>query len=364
MKKLVLFSLSILLSLQTVFSQTSDTTVFEAPELPAYPLLNLCQAERHSGWTVDSVRNCGELNLMRLISQNIQYPEAARAGNIQGTVVLRLKIEKEGRASQIEVIKDIGGGCGPEVLRVVRSLDSLGLRWAPATNAGLAVRSYKILPFKFKLAEALPYVLTAAGDTVYTSMDRQPEFQGGLEALYSYLLANTTYPKAYADSCKAGVIECSLLVRPNGKVSIQEQLDFNNLGFDFQFSAIQLLNRTEGKWQPATYKDKAVPTTTTVRVLFKSDKAGCKTSNEQFDKAMLLADEAAILNESGDTAGAIKKFSEALVLDPKNTELLYYRGTLYFNSEQKEAACQDYNQIKTLLGYTWFEQVRRLLCGW
>ncbi len=364
MKKLVLFSLSFVLSLQTVFSQISDTTVFEAPELPAYPLLNLCQAERHSGWTVDSVRNCGELNLMRLISQNIQYPEAARTGNIQGTVVLRLKIEKEGRASQIEVIKDIGGGCGPEVLRVVRSLDSLGLRWAPATNAGQAVRSYKILPFKFKLTEALPYVLTAAGDTVYTSMDRQPEFQGGLEALYAYLLNNTTYPKAYADSCKAGVIECSLLVRPNGKVSIQEQLDFNNLGFDFQFSAIQLLNRTEGKWQPATYKEQAVPTTTTVRVLFKSDKAGCKTSNEQFDKAMLLADEAAILNESGDTAGAIKKFSEALVLDPKNTELLYYRGTLYFNSEQKEAACQDYNQIKSLLGYTWFEQVRRLLCGW
>ena len=117
-------------------------------------------------------------------------------------------------------------------------------------------------------------------------------------------------------------------------------------------------------WQPATYKDKPVPSTLPFRVVFHSDAEGCKSANDKFDQAMRIADEGVALNEAQQTKEAIQKFTEALLLDPTNTEILYYRGTLLLNEKQNEAACVDYNQIRALLGYTWFEQIRRLVCGY
>lgn len=79
---------------------------------------------------------------------------------------------------------------------------------------------------------------------------------------------------------------------------------------------------------------------------------------------MVLADAAQLLLEADKPEEAIKKWSEALVLQPNNTELLYYRGSARLNLNQREEACGDYNRIKTLLGITWSEPVRRLVCGW
>ena len=182
--------------------------------------------------------------------------------------------------------------------------------------------------------------------------------------MLNFIVNRLEYPALYLDSCKTGVIETSILVRTDGTISVDNQLDFNNLGTDFQFKAIKLMNRTAGMWEPATYKEKAVPTTIPVRALFKSDKAGCKTINANFDKAMILANEAVIMSDTGNTEGAIKKLSAALALQPDNTEFLYYRGTMLLNIQQNQAACEDYNHIKAILGRTWFEPVRRLVCGW
>lgn len=364
MKKNIFITLVAVFTIHFVSAQTTDNTIYEAPDAPAYPLLNLCKAERHTGWNTDSVRACGEYNLMRLMAQNIRYPEEAREANLQGTVVTRLLVEPDGKVSKIDVLKDIGGGCAPEALRVLRALDSLGLRWEPAQVGGKVVRSYKVLPFRFRLTEALPYILTDRQDTIYTNIDQQPEFRGGVDSMYRYVINRLEYPSAYRDSCKNGVVELSLIVAPNGRIRIENQLDFNNLGMDFQFKAIQLANRTSGLWTPATYKNRPVPATATIRTLFQSDAPGCKTANEKFNNAMLLADEAAILNETGKATEAIAKFNQAIALDPNNTELLYYRGTLLLNDNQKEAACADYNQIKAILGTTWFEGIRRVVCGW
>jgi TonB family protein len=342
----------------------ADTTIFDAPETVPYPLISTCRAELHAGWTADSVRRCGENTLMRILSQNIRYPEAARSNNTQGTVVVRFVVEKTGRMSQATVLKDIGNGCGSEALRVVKALDTLGLRFQPATQAGQAVRAYAVLPLRFRLSEALPYFVSEAGDTIYTTLDTNPEFRGGNDSLNRFIINRLDYPEGYEDSCRVGVIELSLLIGRNGSVKVENQLDFNNLGLDFQFEAIRLTNRMSGQWQPATLNQQPVPATVPVRMLFKSSAAGCATANANFDRAMLLAAEGAALLEQEKTAEAIGKWNEALALQPNNTELLYYRGTTYLNTDQREAACVDYNRIKQLLGTTWFEAVRKLVCGW
>jgi tetratricopeptide (TPR) repeat protein len=132
---------------------------------------------------------------------------------------------------------------------------------------------------------------------------------------------------------------------------------------DFQFEALRLARRSNGMWTPAQYNGKAVNSTLPLRVVFKSEQAGCATANARFDQAMILADEGAVLLDQNKPEEAIQKWNEALALQPDNCELLYYRGSAHMNQNRREEACKDYQRVKQLLGITWFEDIRRLLCG-
>jgi TonB family protein len=351
-----------ILSAQTTTTPT-DTTIYEFADKTPYPLLKRCQIELHQGWTEDSVRRCAERNLLSLIAQNIQYPVEARQKNIQGVVVVSLVIEPDGRASNLKVMRDIGSGCGDEAIRVVKGLSEVGLRWQPAVLKGKNVRMRTVLPLRFRLEEAKPYNISAEGDTIYAEVDSMPQFKGGMDALMRFVINRLNYPAAYKDSCKTGIVEMALLIFPNNTVKIDNQLDFNNLGVDFQFEALRMANRTAGEWMPATYNGTPVCTSLPLRALFKSDKPGCKTANDRFDQAMRIADEAAALTAENKGEEALKKWGEAIALQPNNTELLYYRGTALLNMQRRDESCADYNRIKAILGTTWFEGIRKLMCA-
>lgn len=366
MKPVVCFVFS-LFSLVTSLAQGTavvDTTIYEITDVPAYPLMASCDPARHTSWPIDSIRRCAEGQLLSILSNNIRYPADATDANIQGTVVTSFVVERNGKMSNFTLLKDIGGGCGPEALRVLKAFDEAGLRWQPAQLNGKPVRMRQSLPLRFRLQEALPYYISEKNDTVYTVLDAAPTFRWGLDSLASFTLNRLDYPARYLDSCKTGIIEMSLLIRADGSLSVDNQLDFNSLGYDFQWEAIRLANKTAGLWTPGQYKNKPVATSQPLRVLFKSDKRGCATANKRFDQTMILADEGATLLEKNQADAAIAKWTEALKLQPDNTEILYYRGTAYLNQNKKDEACVDFNRIKELLGNTWFEPVRRLFCGW
>ena len=357
----------LLLSATVLSAQTAvatDTTVYDVAERIPYPLLKSCNPNLHPGWTDDSIRRCAEVQLLALLSQNIRYPEAAREKNTQGTVVVSFVVEPSGRMSRYKLLKDIGDGCGEEALRVLKALDTIGMRWQPAQRGGKPVRMRQSLPLRFKLQEALPYYIGENGDSIYTVYDEDPMFRGGMDSLITFVYNRLQYPAAYADSCKSGVVEMSLLIDTDGSIEVLNQIDFHNLGPDFQWEAVRLVNRTNERWTPARYRGKAVATTLPLRVLFKSDKPGCKAANERFDRATLLADAGNTLLDQDKAEEAIAKWTEALTLFPNNTEWLYYRGTTLLNTNKREDACKDYNRIKEILGITWFEGVRRVVCGW
>jgi TonB family protein len=350
-----------------IFAQTAapaDTTIYDIAEKLPYPLLKSCNPALHPGWTEDSIRRCADMQLLSLLSQNIRYPDSARLKNTQGTVVVSFVVEPGGRMTHYKLLKNIGDGCGEEAIRVLKALDTLGLRWQPALRDGKPVRMRQSVPLRFRLQEALPYYLTADNDTLYSIVDKEPDFQGGTDSLIAFVLNRLTYPAAYKDSCKTGVIEMTLVIDADGTVTVDNQIDFMNLGPDFQWEAVRLANRTSGRWTPAQYEGKAVSTTLPLRVLFKATGKGCTAFNDRFDRATLLADEGTALLEQQKTEDAIRKWGEAIALFPNNTEWLYYRGTTLLNLNRREDACKDYNQIKQILGITWFEGVRKLICGW
>lgn len=76
-------------------------------------------------------------NMPHYILTNLKYPEAAKAGEIQGTVRLNFVVETNGNVSNITVQNSVGGGCDNEAIRLLQNT-----HWIPAVKNGKYVRSY------------------------------------------------------------------------------------------------------------------------------------------------------------------------------------------------------------------------------
>jgi len=89
----------------------------------------------------------GEAALYEFLGKNIKYPDLARENNITGRVYVSFVVEKDGSITRAVVKRDIGGGCGPEALRVVKAMP----KWKPGKQSGKAVRTEFMLPVDFTL---------------------------------------------------------------------------------------------------------------------------------------------------------------------------------------------------------------------
>lgn len=80
------------------------------------------------------------------IQRNIRYPEVALKNKIEGRVYVTFTVETDGSITNIKVLRDIGGGCGQEAVRVV----SIMPKWKPGTQRGKPVRVQFNLPIVFQ----------------------------------------------------------------------------------------------------------------------------------------------------------------------------------------------------------------------
>ena len=88
----------------------------------------------------------GDDSLYAFIGRNINFPRKARKQKLRGTVFVQFIIDKNGKVTQPKIIKDIGGGVGEEVLRVINLLPN----WIPAVQKGKVVAARLKIPVEFK----------------------------------------------------------------------------------------------------------------------------------------------------------------------------------------------------------------------
>jgi len=89
----------------------------------------------------------GDEARIKYISENIKYPEEARAKGIQGTVFVTFVVEADGAISDEKLLRGIGGGCDEEAVRVIESMP----KWVPGKQRGQAVRVQFNMPIRFLL---------------------------------------------------------------------------------------------------------------------------------------------------------------------------------------------------------------------
>ena len=83
----------------------------------------------------------------KYLSENIHYPEQAKAAGIQGRVVVGFVVMDDGSIVNVEVQRGIGGGCDEEAVRVVKAMP----KWQPAVYNGKPCNVHYSLPVSFKL---------------------------------------------------------------------------------------------------------------------------------------------------------------------------------------------------------------------
>jgi protein TonB len=81
----------------------------------------------------------GKDSLLADIKKELKYPAAALRNRKQGTVQVSVILMPDGSVTNMRVVADIGGGCGEEAMRVVKTLKFI----APGYQATLYISNFK-----------------------------------------------------------------------------------------------------------------------------------------------------------------------------------------------------------------------------
>ena len=334
----------------------ADSIIYEVPgESPRFP------ACEQFDTTIQAKNACAQRALLTFMNQNIVYPMEARMKNASGMVVVKFVVEKDGSVSTPQILKDVEGGCGLEVLRIVGAMNQAGIRWVPGKNDGKVVRSYFTLPMRFKLEEAPPFTIIGQ-DSVWVEFDNALSFVGGNEALMDHLGKALKYPESAKDSCFIGKMEVKIVVDRTGKVRVLDMVDLNGLGFDFWYAATDAVTSTIGKWNVATFEGKKVPASYDITISFVPEGNSCQSKVDQYSKAVELVNAGSELYNSGEKDSGLAKMSEAIELFPDEVEFLMIRGQAYLDNNEFEQACADLNLVKEIAVVKWYDDILNLIC--
>lgn len=100
--------------------------------------------------TKEERRACSDKALQDYIYSRIKYPAIAREVNISGTVPVSFVVERDGRITELTIMRRLGGGCDEEVLRVMQAM-AQDVRWIPGKQRQVPVRVQFTMPVKFSL---------------------------------------------------------------------------------------------------------------------------------------------------------------------------------------------------------------------
>lgn len=124
------------------FDYNPDHFIFYTPEI--MPMFPGCQ---QSTTTIAEVKQCADEKMYKYIFAKIKYPAKARENGIQGQVIVRFVVTREGVIENPVIVRRVGGGCDEEVLRMVNEMPN----WIPAMQDGINVAAKFTMPVKFIL---------------------------------------------------------------------------------------------------------------------------------------------------------------------------------------------------------------------
>ena len=90
----------------------------------------------------------GDIELMKFLSENVKYPEAALKAGTQGRVVAQFIVEADGSITNVKVLKNVSDEIDAEAVRVIKAMP----KWKPGMQKGQPVRVKYTIPVTFRLS--------------------------------------------------------------------------------------------------------------------------------------------------------------------------------------------------------------------
>lgn len=199
-----------LIPVNIIKSNVTDADVYEVVEnMPEFP-------------------NGGMAALMKYLTDNIRYPEAAKKAGIQGRVIVQFVVDKDGSIKNVSTMRGVNSDLDAEAIRVIQSMP----KWKPGTQKGEPVKVKYTVPVMFRIPTAPvdanigETVVVAKNESaasvtgdVYEVVDKMPEFPGGMVGLMQYLSKNIKYPADARTKGKEGRVIVSVIINTKGKAT-------------------------------------------------------------------------------------------------------------------------------------------------
>lgn len=84
-------------------------------------------------------------DLMLYFTRHMRYPYEAKKDGIEGRVMVRFVVNKDGSFSNFEIMRGVNPALNEEAIRVLKTMP----KWRPGKMKGVAVRCSYVQPFTF-----------------------------------------------------------------------------------------------------------------------------------------------------------------------------------------------------------------------
>lgn len=210
------------------------------------------------------------------ISKAIKYPDAAQKAGIEGRVILRFTVEKDGSLSDIEVLRSPDPSFNTEAIRVLKNSP----KWIPAKHweTGKAVTSQLTMPIYFKLPSYAKEIFLVA--------EEMPEPIGGKEALYAYIQKNLKYPEDAQKAGLSGKVYLQFVVERDGSLSNFHALKSPHESMSEE--AIRVLKSYPQGWKAGKQRGINVRVKMVMPFKFEASAAITKTESDTFPHLIIV----------------------------------------------------------------------------
>jgi TonB family protein len=211
----------------------------------------------------------------QFLSKNIKYPASANNNEVQGNTQIKFNL-KGGRITNIISNVELGEGCDEEIMKALlaykgfktiadgkyaltvgfnipESSEEFKNRLLPKTPGYLNLNKINITSYLPKTSESDSNVKPTENvdKKVYdfVSIDKQPEYPGGIIRFYKYLSGSIKYPKLAQENNVQGKVFLSFIVEKDG--SLTDVQITRGLGSGTDEEAVRVIKESP-KWNPGS----------------------------------------------------------------------------------------------------------------
>lgn len=155
----------------------------------------------------------GSAAMMHFIAENIRYPKEAHEKGIQGRVITKFIVRKDGNIDSVQIVRGVDPLLDAEAIRVLESMPT----WKPGKQRGQPVNVMFTLPVVFRLDKKTEDGIQKSQTS--SKNVQNPEFPGGENAYMKFLSDNIKYPVIAQENGIQGFIDAVFNIDTKGKVT-------------------------------------------------------------------------------------------------------------------------------------------------